>query len=467
MYKRFMSHVEHHQLLSDGERMVVGFSSGPDSLALLTLLCQGKQQKQWEIAVAHVDHQLRPESIVEAKRVKDICAELGIECYQEQVDVAMLARERKLGIEEAGRAARYKFLLESAKRFNATAIVFGHQADDQLEHFWMRTMRGASVATLAGMPVSRQLQGNVRLVRPLLPFYRHEIEAFLASEGLEPYIDMDNFLLQFDRNRVRHELVPLLNQMQPSWKMHVQHTMQQLSEDECYFQQQVQEAYQCGQWDMGNYGIDYGYWCSLPKAIRTRLLLHVFRQWENDANLQPIQFKHITLLENAWPSLSEGSKRQLPGGRCIQLSRGKLYCNMPWASSWEITYSAEDWQGDRLILHMPWVQAPCVWQMRLQQRPLQGWHAFAKEHSGIQLLASEYLHKEFVLRFAKTQEHLAGDRRTVAEIMQSQKIPLPLRPCYGILECGTQALALLGLAAAPDTLPKAEDAMALVICKVE
>ena len=467
LFDQFMSHIERNQLFSDGERLIVGFSSGPDSLALLTLLCRGQQQKKWHIAVAHVDHQLRPESIVEAERVRDICARLDIECYQERVDVAQLAKERKLGIEEAGRFARYSFLLEAASRFKATAIVFGHQADDQLEHFWMRAIRGASVASLAGMPAQRVLQEDVRLVRPLLPFYRQEIEIFLADEGLEPYIDMDNFLLQFDRNRVRHELVPLLTRMQPRWKIHVQNTMQQLADDESYFQQHVLEAYLQGRWDMGCYSIDYAFWCLLPKVIRSRLLMHIFRQWDSTEHIQPIQYKHVAQLESEWQTLKEGSKRQLPGERMLQRSRDRLYFCVRWPpSSWGNHYAGKDWQGDQLKFCLPWLRES-TWQAQLQPRPQQGWHAYATEHAGIQLLASHFQRGQLVLRSAHTQECLAGDRRTLNEIMQSRKIPLPLRSCYPVLACGDVALALLGIAAAPATLPGAEDPIALVLSTVD
>jgi tRNA(Ile)-lysidine synthase len=180
---------------------VVAVSGGADSTALLLAL----HQLGCRLHVAHLDHGLRPESSADAEFVRELSERLGLPCTIERRDVAPYRGARKLSPEAAAREVRYAFLRETAEREGAGAIFVAHTADDQVETFLLRLIRGAGVAGLGGMKPK-----DGQLCRPLLDVWRQDLEAFLREQGQEWREDASNRDPAFLRNRVRHELLPLL-----------------------------------------------------------------------------------------------------------------------------------------------------------------------------------------------------------------------------------------------------------------
>ena len=197
------------------QQFVVGVSGGPDSLALLHMLCDLYAPAQ--LIVAHLDHGLRPESVEEAAFVKATTVAWGCRFHPKQVDVTKLAAENGWSIEEAGRNARYAFFAELAVQKRATAVLVAHHADDQAETVLMNLLRGAGLAGLSGMRTISPLPGrpDLLLVRPLLKVSRREIEAYCETHDLRPISDESNTNPDFLRNRVRLELIPLLADLKP------------------------------------------------------------------------------------------------------------------------------------------------------------------------------------------------------------------------------------------------------------
>ena len=209
------------KLFRPGERIVAAVSGGPDSVALLHLLVEFirrafEASPQRLLAVAHLNHGLRgAEAEEDAAFVEGTAEGMGLRCFSGKVDVRELTRVRRLSIETAAREVRYRFLAQAAREFGATTVAVGHTLDDQVETVLMRILRGAGLRGLRGMPTVRTLEGNAVLVRPLLAVTRAEILAYVASHGLAYRTDSSNLEPRCLRNRVRLELLPLLERIAP------------------------------------------------------------------------------------------------------------------------------------------------------------------------------------------------------------------------------------------------------------
>lgn len=209
---------ERERMFRRTRKVLVALSGGPDSLACLLLLREYGKEAGFEVEACHFDHSLRDESKDDMARVREVCAELGIECVTGEGDVAGVAKRTKRGLEEAAREMRYQFLAFVAGKENADCIATGHTADDQAETILMRVVRGSGVRGIRGMlPVSGVPGSDAqRLVRPLIETSRAATTAICAEFGLEPIIDPSNADPRFTRNRVRNETLAALREINPS-----------------------------------------------------------------------------------------------------------------------------------------------------------------------------------------------------------------------------------------------------------
>ena len=190
------------RLLDPGDHVLVGVSGGPDSVALLHALVLLRPGYRLQLTVCHVHHGLRPEADRDADFVETLAARLGCPARVVRVSVP---RGVGLSPEEAARGVRHAALARVARETGARRIALGHTADDQVETVFMRVLEGAGPRGLAGIPVRRG-----RVVRPLLEVDRAAVLAHLELHGLEAVEDVTNRDTKFLRNRVRHDLLPLL-----------------------------------------------------------------------------------------------------------------------------------------------------------------------------------------------------------------------------------------------------------------
>jgi tRNA(Ile)-lysidine synthase len=203
--------------LAPGSRVVVGVSGGADSLCLLDCL----RRLDIQLLVAHFDHQLRSESAQDARRVAEMAQSLGVACRLGCGDVRGLANSASLSLEEAARQARYQFLFDQARAWSASAVAVAHTADDQVETVLMHLLRGAGLSGLKGMDLYTrpcEWDAQIALVRPLLNHWKVETEAWCTQHQLYPLQDPSNLDTTFFRNRLRHELIPLLQGYNPNVK---------------------------------------------------------------------------------------------------------------------------------------------------------------------------------------------------------------------------------------------------------
>jgi len=195
-------------LITQGERVLVALSGGPDSLALLHVLIDLREtiKLDW-LGAAHADHGLRgEESDADREFVESFCASEDIPCVTGRIDVPSIRESRGVGMEEAARIGRYLFLEETAARVGASKIATAHTQDDRVETILHHIVRGTGLEGLKGIPYQREDH-----IRPLLDVNRESVEAYCLEQGLSPRIDSTNSDPTIaTRNRIRHELLPLL-----------------------------------------------------------------------------------------------------------------------------------------------------------------------------------------------------------------------------------------------------------------
>ncbi len=189
--------------------IIVAVSGGADSLCLLGTL----HEQGYSLIIAHVDHQLRPDSADDAKFVEEIAAQYQLPFLLGTADVNAYAKVHKQTIEEAARNARYEFFFEQARLHKAQAVAVGHTADDQAETVLMHFLRGAGLNGLKGIlprTILSHFDPEIPLVRPILDLWRVDTEAYCAAHGLVPREDPTNASQDYFRNRLRHTLIPEL-----------------------------------------------------------------------------------------------------------------------------------------------------------------------------------------------------------------------------------------------------------------
>jgi tRNA(Ile)-lysidine synthase len=194
-----------------GVPIVLAVSGGPDSTALLLGAARLASRRGWQLTVAHLDHALRDGSAQEAAAVAAVAAELNLPSETRRADVAELARAEHRSLEDAGRQARYRFLQElAAERGPDTLIATAHTADDAAETILLRLVRGTGLRGLRGIPPRRG-----RIVRPLLQERRATLRETLDAAGVTYLLDPSNEETQHARNRVRAELLPAMERINP------------------------------------------------------------------------------------------------------------------------------------------------------------------------------------------------------------------------------------------------------------
>jgi tRNA(Ile)-lysidine synthase len=199
--------IKKYNLIRKGDKIVVAVSGGPDSVTLLYLLNSLKKELEVSLQIAHLDHMLRKGSYKDREFVEGLSRKLKIPITCSQVNVKELAK--KGSVEEIARNARLRFLFKVAKDTKSKKIAIGHNLDDQAETVLMRILRGTGLYGLSGILPKRNIAG-FDIIRPLIETRREDIETFLKGRKIKPRLDSSNLENIYFRNKIRNNLLPLL-----------------------------------------------------------------------------------------------------------------------------------------------------------------------------------------------------------------------------------------------------------------
>lgn len=216
-----------YDLIPPGSRVLCALSGGMDSMYLLCRLLEGAEGGGYTVAAAHYNHNLRPAAGGDEAFVRDWCRQRGVPLAVGSGDVAETARREGLGLEECARRLRYEFLEGAADELGCDLIATGHHAGDNAETVLMNLIRGCGLKGLTGIPERRG-----RIIRPMLTLTRDEVEGYLREHGVPHVEDESNADLAYTRNRLRREVLPLLEQLNPRAVEHIAQTAARLTQDE-------------------------------------------------------------------------------------------------------------------------------------------------------------------------------------------------------------------------------------------
>jgi tRNA(Ile)-lysidine synthase len=307
---RVLQTIERFRMFQAGQRVGVAVSGGADSVCLLHVLFELAPRWNLHLHVLHLDHQLRgEESCEDARFVEQLALELGLAFSKAQVDLARLARERGENLEEAARNERRRFFNEFLRSGALDRVALGHTRSDQAETVLFRFLRGSGSAGLAGIrPVTTE-----GFVRPLLGIERAEVEQFLRERKMAWRQDSSNSRLDFARNRIRLELLPML---QRDWNPAIGEMLAQTAdwalEEESYWEAEVDRlAAQVLTVKPPIVLFRTVQLTDLPAAAARRLVRRAIQRVKGD--LRAIDFAHVAAVLNL-ASQTEGDGRlQVPG----------------------------------------------------------------------------------------------------------------------------------------------------------
>ncbi|MBA7629736.1 tRNA(Ile)-lysidine synthase [subsurface metagenome] len=211
--------IQEHQLVPGGEKLVVAVSGGADSVCLLHILVKLQKELKLKLHIAHLNHQLRgAESEADADYVADLARQLGIPATIEKRDVKGHQAQERLSLEEAAREVRYSFLAQVAGAIGTERVAVGHTRDDHIETILMHLIRGSGTRGLRGLQPATLWQSgadSLTIIRPLLEVSHQQTEDYCRQHRLAPRLDASNLSLSPLRNRIRQQLLPLLESYNP------------------------------------------------------------------------------------------------------------------------------------------------------------------------------------------------------------------------------------------------------------
>lgn len=216
-----------YSLLSPGDKVLCALSGGADSMYLLCRLTEGAQRGGYQVAAAHYHHGIRSASTQEEDFVRSWCDSHHVPLFVGHGDVLQQAAQRGQGVEETARELRYQFLYDTARREGCTLIATGHHAGDNAETVLMHLIRGSGLRGLCGIPPRRGM-----LIRPMLEVTRQEVEDYLIAHQIPHVEDESNADPAYTRNRVRHQVLPMLCELNPQAVHHIAQAAAKLREDE-------------------------------------------------------------------------------------------------------------------------------------------------------------------------------------------------------------------------------------------
>lgn len=323
--RRFVRALREAAALSPQACILAAVSGGPDSTALLLLLAQAASVLGFELQAAYFDHGIRSLAEREAERrhVRRLAAAAAVPLGEGSADVPARARDEHRSLEEQARLDRYRFLAAAAAACGAGAVATGHTLNDNVETILLHVLRGAGLAGLLGMQPQRQwpFGSGPLLLRPLLTFSRAETEAYCGIRDIEPFRDSENEAPR-TRNRLRHQLLPLLRELNPAADAAIMRLSSAAAADQRLIDELAAAALGTAFWEAERGAIGRERVLALHTSVRHELWFRLFAALLGDR--QGLNARHIAALD-ALVARSEAAALDLPRGICAWTDGNHLY----------------------------------------------------------------------------------------------------------------------------------------------
>ena len=423
-------------LIQSHDRILVGVSGGPDSTALLHLLHRLAHLWSISLGVVHFDHALRgDESRADASWVAELAAKLNLPFYLGTDDVRRHQREKKISLQTAARTLRLKFLQEVKQEHCYHTLALGHTADDQVELFFLRLLRGAGPEGVKGM-WSHSAAG---IIRPLLGISKDQIISWLNSEGLAYRFDKSNLSRNYRRNQLRLDLVPQLKKSNPRFGEAVTRFQALLQEQEQYLH--LETCRILSKWLSCNnppVQLSAAKILALHPTMQKRVLLLACAQ--AGVPVERLTSRHVSAALHLCRQAKPSGEISLPGNWRLVRENTLVV--------WQIE-STSCLPGSEYVLFEE--EGTCTflnWAFSWTTVPATHWDNTASNFPGVVLMDYQRLHFPLKLRTFRPGDRfqplgMSGSKK-LQDFFVDEKIPRSRRPCIPLLLSGEKIIWIAG-----------------------
>jgi tRNA(Ile)-lysidine synthase len=456
-----LAYIRSRRLIAAGDRVGVAVSGGADSVALLRILLELRSELGCVLSVVHFNHRIRgKQSDEDAEFVASLAAAQGIQLHSDSADTPAVARERRLGLEAAGRQLRYDFFRRLIASGELDKVATAHTLDDQAETVLLRVLRGAWTRGLASIHPARQADSSEsgsadghEIIRPLLALRRSDLVTYLNQLGQAWREDESNQDVSFARNKVRHELLPLLErEYNPQVASVLASTAEIARAEEQYWASEIARLLQTG---LRENAFRVDWLVTQPLAVQRRLIYAAAEKLGGN-----LDFEHV---ERVLAALAEtDSNVELPAdmrvhvnGRELRFSGGRLSqqelsTNSVRNSNYEYRVSVP---GEVVVPELGArikVISVASRTEKLTSDPE------LPDYNASQLLSRRAVGSELVIRNWRP-----GDRywpahsrapEKVKRLLQERRIRLPQRSLWPVAACGERIIWMRGFPPPADLL---------------
>lgn len=428
----------HECSLNKVDPVIVGVSGGADSICLLEMFTRDG----FRPVVAHFNHGIRSEAEDEAEFVKTISESKGLCLVKATRSVPEHAESNSLSLEESARLLRYQFLFEQAEMLNAQAVAVAHNADDQVETILMHLLRGTGMKGLIGMSfrtLPNPWSDAIPLVRPLLTIWRKEIEIYCRENHLETVFDRTNLDPKYLRNQIRHELIPIMDDIVPGFKQRLGRTADILRADQKVLVDLTNQVWESLILERGKgfISVQLKLFQKQPLGIQRRLIMRAAQEVVQD--LTDIDYDFVDRVISYGTNPRIGREVDAGSGLKVLVEEDKLHLG-----SWDATLVTNQWPQlpEEMTLPIPGeIQLGSNWRLRVEKCrdvPKARNSAYENENPNIAWIDPGEDSSHLQVRSKRPGDRfqplgMAGCSMKVSDYLINQKIPRRAREHWPLL----------------------------------